>query len=104
MLRKFLKNYLPRHRNRINQVLHLIGVPLTFIGTPWTIIAGADWYWPVVCFAGGYGLQFAGHAIERNDAGEVVFLKKALGMSYREYGPCSERSSEIDKRDDTTSG
>jgi len=104
MLGKFLKNYPPRHRNRINQALHGIGVPLTFIGTPIAIAAGAEWYWPVVCFMGGYALQFAGHAVEGNDAGEVVFIKKTLGMPYTEYGPCAEDSSRSDQHDDSTAG
>lgn len=104
MIRTFLRNYLPRHRNRFNQALHLVGVPLTFVGTPWTIVAGTAWYWPLACFTCGYGLQFAGHAIEGNDAGEVVFLKKALGMPYTEYGPCSDHSSNGDQDDDRTAG
>ncbi len=103
MIRAFLKNYLPRHRNRINQTLHLVGVPSTFVATPWTLIAGAEWYWPAVCFFGGYVLQFVGHAVEGNDAGEVVFLKKMLRMPYTEYGHCAESSSRIDRNDDRTS-
>ncbi len=101
MIKAFLKNYLPRHRNRVNQGLHLIGVPLTFVGTPWTILAGAAPWWPCVCFVGGYLLQFAGHAVEGNDAGEVVFLKKKLGMAYTEYGPGAAPSSNAECRDDS---
>ncbi len=93
MIRRFLNNYLPRHTNRVNQALHIVGVPLTFVGTPWTAIAGAEWFFPVACFIGGYVLQFAGHAVEGNDAGEVVFLKKKLGMPYTEYAPGMEPSS-----------
>lgn len=101
MIKAFLKNYLPRHRNRVNQALHLIGVPATFVGTPWALIAGADWYWPVVFFVGGYSLQFVGHAVEGNDAGEVVFVKKKLGMPYTEYGPSAVRSSSHDHEVDS---
>ena len=104
MFKAFLRNYLPRHRNRVNQVLHLIGVPLTFVGTPWTFLAGAGPVWPCVCFFGGYLLQFAGHAVEGNDAGEVVFLKKKLGMAYTEYGPGAAPSSRGEGQDDTLSG
>ena len=105
MIRAFLKNYLPRHRNRVNQALHLIGVPLTFVGTPWTI-SGRSWLpgGRVLCFVGGYLLQFAGHAVEGNDAGEVVFLKKKLGMAYTEYGPDAAPSSNAEGNDDTSSG
>lgn len=104
MIRAFLRNYLPRHRNRLNQVLHAIGVPLTFVGTPWTFFAGATPWWPFVCFVGGYLLQFAGHAVEGNDAGEVVFFKRALGMPYTEYGPGTASSSHADSNDDTSDG
>ena len=104
MMRTFLKNYLPRHRNRVNQILHLIGVPLTFVGTPWTLIAGAAPWWPCICFAGGYLLQFAGHAVEGNDAGESVFFKRMLGMPYTEYAPGTASSSDAEGNDDTSAG
>ena len=104
MIKAFLKNYLPRHRNRVNQALHFIGVPLTFVGTPWTILAGTAPWWPCLCFIGGYLLQFAGHAVEGNDAGEVVFLKKAFGLPYTEYGHQSNSSSASESTVDTISG
>ena len=104
MIRAFLRNYLPRHRNRANQILHLIGVPLTFVGTPWTLIAGAAPWWPCICFAGGYLLQFAGHAVEGNDAGESVFFKRMLGMPYTEYAPGTASSSDAEGNDDTSAG
>ena len=103
MVKTFLKNYLPRHSNRVNQGLHLIGVPLTFAGPPCMILNGAGPWWACICFAGGYLLQFAGHAVEGNDAGEVVFLKKKLGMAYTEYGPGTARSSNAEVNDDTSS-
>ena len=102
MIRRFLQNYLPRHTNRINQVLHLVGVPLTFVGTPWAIIAGAQWFYPLGCFLGGYALQFAGHAVEGNDAGEVVFFKKKLGMPYTEYATGRPPSSPSESAADTS--
>ena len=92
MIARFLRNYLPRHRNRWNQALHVVGVPVTFVA-PWFAIAmKLEWYFPVSLFLGGYVLQFAGHAIEGNDAGEVVFIRKMLGKPYTEYGPLSEYS------------
>ena len=103
MIRRFLKNYLPRHRSRTNQVLHLIGVPLTFAGTPAAIALTTGAFWPVLCFIGGYVLQFAGHAVEGNDAGEVVFIKKALGMPYNEYKSDARNSPSADNVDDTIS-
>ena len=103
MIRRFLDNYLRRHRNPINQALHLVGVPLSFIVAPVAAIAGAAWHWHVGCFVLGYLLQFSGHAVEGNDAGEVVFLKKKLGMFYNEYASDTSSSSNADSSDDTTS-
>jgi len=93
MFQRFLKNYLPRHTSRTNRVLHLVGVPLTFVGTPLALIEGAAWYYSLGCFIIGYLLQFVGHAVEGNDAGEVVFLKKKLGLPYTEYAPGQDTSS-----------
>lgn len=89
MLGRILKNYIARHRHPLNQALHWAGVPLTFVASVIVLVAGHPW-WALGCFVGGYALQFAGHAIEGNDAGEMVLLKKFLGRSYTEFGP--ERS------------
>ena len=103
MIRKFLNNYLPRHTHPLNRALHAVGVPLSFVAAPAAAIAGAAWYWHVGAFVVGYLLQFAGHAIEGNDAGEVVFVKKKLGLPYREYAPGANSSSDSETPDDTTS-
>lgn len=103
MFRRFLSNYLPRHQNRINRALHLVGVPLSFIVAPLLALGGRDWTVHVGCFVGGYLLQFAGHAIEGNDAGEVVFVKRMLGLPYNEYAPGANSSSDPESPDDSTS-
>ncbi len=78
MLGRFVNNYVPRHQNRANQLLHLLGVPLTFVVS--TVLGFQHFWWPAAgCFVAGYALQFLGHAIEGNDAGEVVLIKKMLG-------------------------
>lgn len=38
-------------------------------------------------FVAGYGLQFLGHAIEGNDAGELIMVKKWLGKPYVAIAP-----------------
>jgi hypothetical protein len=103
MINRFIRNYLPRHTHPINQALHAVGVPLSFMVAPAAALLGADWYWHVGSFVGGYVLQFAGHAVEGNDAGEVVFVKKKLGLPYTEYAPGSNPSSAANSPDDTTS-
>ena len=103
MIRRFLGNYLPRHTHPANRALHVIGVPLSFMAAPAMALAGQPWFVHVGCFVGGYCLQFAGHAVEGNDAGEVVFVKKMLGMPYTEYAPGATSSSGTDSSDDTNS-
>ncbi len=77
----FVKNYIERHQHPVNQVLHLIGVPLTFIVSLIWLWQGAGW-WALGAFVGGYVLQLVGHAIEGNDAGETILVKKLLGLPY----------------------
>lgn len=82
----FVKNYLERHQNRANQFLHIVGVPLTFVVSVHFLIH-QQWQLGLGAFVGGYVLQFAGHAIEGNDAGELILVKRWLGKPYREFGP-----------------
>ena len=86
MLGRFISNYLERHRNLANQILHLAGVPVTFGASVYFLVVH-EWLWAAVCFVGGYLLQFIGHAVEGNDAGEVILVKKLLGLHYVEFGP-----------------
>ena len=95
MLRRFVLNYIERHQHPVNQVLHLLGVPLTFVVSV-VLLVEHHWWWAAGAFVGGYLLQFAGHAVEGNDAGEVVLVKKWLGRPYIEFGPRSNRSSAND--------
>ena len=80
-MKAFVENYIERHQHPLNQVLHLVGVPLTFV------VSLIWWWqgspsWALGAFVGGYVLQFVGHAIEGNDAGETILVKKALGLPY----------------------
>jgi len=82
----FIKNYIERHQNRANQLLHLVGVPVTF-GLPLYWLVQGDWKPALGSFVGGYVLQFIGHGIEGNDAGELILIKRLLGRPYCEFGP-----------------
>jgi uncharacterized membrane protein YGL010W len=95
VLKRFLSNYMARHRCRWNQVLHLLGVPMTFVASAVLLALGMGW-WALGAFVGGYALQFLGHAVEGNDAGELVLVKRCLGWPYTEFGPGSKRSSSND--------
>lgn len=95
MLTRFVVNYVARHRNRANQALHLIGVPTTFVVSVLLLVDGQA-VWAAVAFVGGYVLQFVGHAIEGNDAGEMILIKKILGKPYQEFAPGYEDQSKSD--------
>ncbi|MCA9073857.1 MAG: DUF962 domain-containing protein [Planctomycetaceae bacterium] len=92
-MRRFLKNYALRHQHRGNQVLHVAGLPVTFV-LPVIFLVEHQPSWAGACFIVGYVLQFAGHAIEGNDAGEVILVKRMLGMPYIDIVDRPNRSSE----------
>lgn len=103
MIRRFLRNYLQRHRHPLNRVLHAVGVPLAFLVAPMLWLMERAWYIHAGCFLAGYFLQFAGHAVEGNDAGEIVCVKRFLGMPYTEFASTANASSQSERNDDTTS-
>jgi hypothetical protein len=104
MLTRSVKNYIERHQNRANQLFHLVGVPVTFVA-PWILLSKTenDWRWFWACFVFGYILQFIGHAIEGNDAGEVCLIKKLLGKPYQEFRPGYEPDRSESVRPDPAS-
>jgi len=88
-MQRFVRNYIARHQHRANQLLHLLGVPLTFVVSA-VLLFQQRYEAALACFIAGYVLQFLGHAIEGNDAGEVVLIKKLLGKPYTEFAPKRE--------------
>jgi hypothetical protein len=86
MVVSFLRNYGARHQHPANIALHVVGLPLTFLVSLWLVQAGAAG-WGLTSFVVGYGLQFLGHAIEGNDAGETVLVKRWLGLPYVAIAP-----------------
>ena len=86
LIRRFLANYAARHTRPVNIFLHAVGLPVTFALPVWLLVAGRPG-WAGAAFVGGYALQFLGHHFEGNDAGEVVLVKKWLGLPYTEFAP-----------------
>ncbi|MBX3437335.1 MAG: DUF962 domain-containing protein [Planctomycetaceae bacterium] len=95
VLRRFFANYAARHQHPANQLLHLIGLPVTFV-LPLILLTRQAPGWAGIAFLAGYALQFAGHAIEGNDAGEAILVKKSLGMPYIDVIDRINRSSRND--------
>jgi len=65
-----------RHTNRRNLLLHLAGLPLTVAAIPALLCRW--WLSAAGLFVAGYALQFLGHAIEGNKAGEQLLVEKLL--------------------------
>jgi uncharacterized membrane protein YGL010W len=80
-MHRFWQNYRLRHQHPLNIALHVVGLPLTFVA-PLVLLVHVSFGWAATAFVAGYALQFTGHAIEGNDAGEVILVKRALGMPY----------------------
>lgn len=73
-----LANWRERHQHPFNFAIHLIGVPLVFLSLPALLVV--EWYWCAAAFVCGYLLQFLGHVVEGNDMGELIPIKKLLGL------------------------
>ncbi|HRZ86344.1 MAG TPA: DUF962 domain-containing protein [bacterium] len=75
-INKGIADWCARHRHPINAMLHAIGIPMTFaagyIAYKYSVI------WGIVVFVVGYAVQFIGHGIEGNEAGETILIKKLL--------------------------
>ena len=80
-MKQMLVNYLARHQHPGNLLLHIVGLPVTFV-LPVIFLVQERWWWALGSFVTGYALQFLGHAIEGNDAGEMIGVKKLLGKPY----------------------
>lgn len=69
----FLVDYCQRHAHPVNAILHLIGVPMAFIGL-WGLISG-NGFNGTMLLSGGYLLQYLGHRAQGNEVGEVTLIK-----------------------------
>ena len=76
--KRALTNWRARHQHPLNFGIHLIGIPLTLVGL--VLLFVLEWYWGVGLFVLGYALQFIGHWVEGNDVGELIPIKRALGL------------------------
>jgi hypothetical protein len=72
------RNWLVRHQNAFNFWIHMVGIPLAVAGV--VLLFVADWYWGAGAIVAGYFLQWVGHRVEGNDVGELIPLKRLLGL------------------------
>jgi uncharacterized membrane protein YGL010W len=91
-----VEHWLERHQGWVSFALHIVGIPLTILGVLLVPLALATWTGMVAVvgltlFIGGYALQFLGHYLEGSDPGEIVLLKRKLGLPYVEFAPRRRR-------------
>ena len=87
-----IEGWIARHRDPISFALHILGIPATVLGPMLLPIALMAWSLSTALlgiglFVGGYLIQFMGHALEGTDPGEVIWLKRKLGLPYVEIAP-----------------
>jgi hypothetical protein len=70
----------------------MIGIPPTILGVLFvsiyvTLVSWSIFLLALALFLGGFALQFAGHFLEGTDPGEIIYLKRKLGLPYVEFPP-----------------
>ncbi|KKL90402.1 hypothetical protein LCGC14_1905040 [marine sediment metagenome] len=76
MIAKLIRNWIARHRNRTNLMLHAVGIPATIAAVPLAIMR--HFLFAVGLFIAGYALQFLGHMLEGTPSGEGKLLRRIL--------------------------
>jgi hypothetical protein len=89
---RLVSHWTLRHPHPTSFLLHMIGIPPTILGVLLFSVYVVLLSLPVFLFAltlflGGYLLQFAGHALEGTDPGEIIYFKRKLGLPYVEFPP-----------------
>src|SRR5436190_2110095 len=91
-LRRFLRNWLERHRHPFNRGIHLIGIPLAFAGV--AMFFTSPWPWALAAFVAGYVLQWFGHRVDSND---VTALPAPCGPFIRLVRLGGQSASGVDR-------
>src|SRR4051794_20583579 len=91
-LRCRLNGWLLRHQLSFNFALHMVGIPLAFMGLFLLLaipLSGEllPWQWAVAALGLGYLLQWIGHCFEGNDLGEWAAIKRLVGLPYVGIAP-----------------
>ncbi len=78
-----IENWRARHCNPLSFWLHMVGMPACFVAAPIALVL-RQWWWAAGLFAGGYILQFVGHAVEGSRSGEGMLLRRILGRGVKD--------------------
>lgn len=84
-----VRYWMSRHEGALSFALHMVGIPPTIVGVLLMPVYLSMQSWPIFwlalgLFVGGFLVQFLGHALEGTDPGEVIMVKRRLGLSYVE--------------------
>lgn len=105
---RLVAHWLERHQSPTSFILHILGIPPTILGVLLCsvylgLLSVPIFLFAVGLFVGGYLLQFAGHALEGTDPGEVIYFKRKLGMPYVEFPPGRVRDAGLTAKPRTQS-
>lgn len=89
--RRARQNWLDRHQVPANFWIHMVGIPVAMAGIPLLFLT--DWWVGVTAIVVGYFLQWVGHKLEGNDVGELIPIKRLLGLPVVAIAPGSISSS-----------
>ncbi|HET6429270.1 MAG TPA: Mpo1-like protein [Phycisphaerae bacterium] len=76
MVKRWVSNWIARHRNRTNFLLHMAGIPATVAAVPVAVLG--NFLLAAGLLVAGYALQFLGHFVEGNRSGEELLLRRLL--------------------------
>ena len=87
-----VQGWLARHQGPVSFGLHMLGIPPTIIGVLlmpiYVVLMSVSLFvLALVLFCGGFLVQFLGHALEGSDPGEIILIKRKLGLPYVEIAP-----------------
>lgn len=92
------RNWRERHRHPASLALHAVAIPMLVLAGVLVVVqliegAWGLWWRPAGLVAASYVLQWIGHAIEGNDMGELIVIKKLMGKPYVAVAPLRRERS-----------
>lgn len=84
-LRRRYRGWRSRHQLPFNFAIHLVGIPLALSSLVLFVVL--PWYCGAAALFLGYLLQWVGHRAEGNDVGELIPVKRLLGLPYVAVAP-----------------
>ncbi len=94
------RNWLLRHQHPANFYIHLVGIPMALVGV--VVLFFLPWPVGLTLFVLGYVLQWIGHRIEGNDVGELIPLKRLLGLPVTPIAPRYAVSADASTKPDVS--